>query len=95
MSSSTTQREYLLAITSSILDFANELVAVASEEDIATEYPKGTIVKALDSDHQSRFKPTSVWVSLGDGTFKHLNGEKGLITTADRLRDYTSIVYLP
>jgi len=95
MSNTTAQREYLLAITSSILDFANELVAVASEEDIATEYPKGTIVKALGEEYQTRFKPTSLWVSLGDGTFKHLNGEKGLLTTADRLREYTSIVYLP
>lgn len=56
-----------------------------------TYHPYGTIIKAIEGN--DRFKDTSVWVSLGDGTYKHLSGEKGLVTTHDRLKDYTRVVY--
>jgi len=55
-------------------------------------YPYGTILKANEGNE--RFKDTSVWVSMGDGTYKHLSGEKGLVTTHDRLDGYVHKVYV-
>jgi hypothetical protein len=80
-----------------ILGLAEELRIIADEisynaVDTSSDYPKrGTIVKALPS--QTRFKPKSVWVSLGNGTYKHLTGSKGLITTHERLNGYTEVVF--
>ena len=80
-----------------ILNLAEELRIIADEisynaVDTSSDYPKrGTIVKALPS--QARFKPKSVWVSLGNGTYKHITGSKGLITTHDRLNGYTEVVF--
>lgn len=80
-----------------ILHLAEELRVIADEIsynaiDTSSDYPKrGTIVKALPS--QTRFKPKSVWVSLGNGTYKHLTGSKGLITTHERLNGYTEVVF--
>ena len=80
-----------------ILHLAEELRIIADEIsynaiDTSSDYPKrGTIVKALPS--QTRFKPKSVWVSLGNGTYKHLTGSKGLVTTHDRLDGYTEVVF--
>lgn len=80
-----------------ILNLAEELRIIADEIsynaiDTSSDYPKrGTIVKALPS--QTRFKPKSVWVSLGNGTYKHLTGSKGLITTHERLNGYTEVVF--
>jgi hypothetical protein len=80
-----------------ILHLAEELRIIADEIsynaiDTSSDYPKrGTIVKALPS--QTRFKPKSVWVSLGNGTYKHLTGSKGLITTHERLDGYTEVVF--
>ena len=80
-----------------ILHLAEELRVIADEisynaVDTSSDYPKrGTIVKALPS--QTRFKPKSVWVSLGNGTYKHLTGSKGLITTHERLNGYTEVVF--
>lgn len=81
-----------------ILNLAEELRVIADEisynavTDTSSDYPKrGTIVKALPS--QTRFKPKSVWVSLGNGTYKHLTGSKGLITTHERLSGYTEVVF--
>jgi hypothetical protein len=80
-----------------ILGLAEELRIIADEisynaVDTSSDYPKrGTIVKALPS--QTRFKPKSVWVSLGNGTYKHLTGSKGLTTTHDRLDGYTEVVF--
>ena len=80
-----------------ILNLAEELRIIADEIsynaiDTSSDYPKrGTIVKALPS--QTRFKPKSVWVSLGNGTYKHLTGSKGLVTTHERLADYTEVVF--
>ena len=81
-----------------ILNLAEELRIIADEisynavTDTSSDYPKrGTIVKALPS--QARFKPKSVWVSLGNGTYKHITGSKGLVTTHDRLNGYTEVVF--
>jgi hypothetical protein len=80
-----------------ILNLAEELRIIADEisynaVDTSSDYPKrGTIVKALPS--QTRFKPKSMWVSLGNGTYKHLTGSKGLITTHERLSGYTEVVF--
>jgi hypothetical protein len=82
---------------STILGLADELRIIADEIsynalDTSSDYPKrGTIVKALPS--QTRFKPKSMWVSLGNGTYKHLTGSKGLVTTHDRLDGYTEVVF--
>ena len=81
-----------------ILNLAEELRIIADEisynavTDTSSDYPKrGTIVKALPS--QTRFKPKSVWVSLGNGTYKHITGSKGLVTTHERLDGYTEVVF--
>jgi hypothetical protein len=80
-----------------ILHLAEELRIIADEIsynaiDTSSDYPKrGTIVKALPS--QTRFKPKSVWVSLGNGTYKHITGSKGLVTTHERLDGYTEVVF--
>ena len=80
-----------------ILNLAEELRILADEisynaVDTSSDYPKrGTIVKAIAS--QTRFKPKSVWVSLGNGTYKHITGSKGLITTHERLDGYTEVVF--
>jgi hypothetical protein len=83
--------------TSTILGLADELRIIADEIsynalDTSSDYPKrGTIVKALAS--QTRFKPKSMWVSLGNGTYKHLTGSKGLTTTHERLEGYVEVVF--
>jgi hypothetical protein len=86
-----------MSTTQNILGLADELRIIADEIsynafDSSSDYPKrGTIVKALPS--QTRFKPKSMWVSLGNGTYKHLTGSKGLVTTHDRLDGYTEVVF--
>ena len=90
MSSTTVNSDYLTVIADELYNLAEELssVSVDTSDDF---YPRGTILKALPN--QARFKPRSMWVSLGDGTYRHLNGEKGLITTHSRLDGYTSVVF--
>jgi len=86
-----------MSTTQAILGLADELRIIADEIsynafDSSSDYPKrGTIVKALPS--QTRFKPKSMWVSLGNGTYKHLTGSKGLVTTHERLDGYTEVVF--
>ena len=86
-----------MSTTEAILNLAEELRVIADEisynaMDTSSDYPKrGTIVKALPI--QNRFKPKSVWVSLGDGTYKHLTGKKGLKTNHSRLDGYVEIVF--
>lgn len=76
----------------SIGSLADELRSLAVEvEEADFSYDRGTILKALPS--QTRFKPKSMWVSLGNGTYKHLTGSKGLVTTHDRLDGYTEVVF--
>lgn len=75
---------------------AEELQSIASELALAVDetsnyHPYGTIVKAKSD--QGRFKPKSMWVSLGDGTYKHLTGKKGLIATHSRLDGYVDVVF--
>lgn len=86
-----------MSTTETILGLAEELRIIADEIsynafDSSSDFPKrGTIVKALPS--QTRFKPKSMWVSLGNGTYKHLTGSKGLVTTHERLDGYTEVVF--
>jgi len=76
----------------SIGTLADELRSLAVDVEQADNYyPRGTILKALPT--QTRFKPKSMWVSLGDGTYRHLNGKKGLVTTHDRLDGYTDVIF--
>lgn len=82
-------KEELTYALGAIID---QLECVTSHiEESDTYYPRGTILKA-DAD-QDRFNSKSLWVSLGDGTYRHLNGKKGLVTTHDRLDGYTSVVF--
>ena len=76
----------------SVGSLADELRSLAVEvEEADFSYDRGTILKALPS--QARFKPKSMWVSLGDGKYRHLNGKKGLVTTHDRLCGYTESIF--
>jgi hypothetical protein len=85
--------------TSTILNLAEELRVIADEisdnanaMETSSDFPKrGTIVKALPA--QNRFKAKSMWVSLGDGTYKHLTGSKGLTTNQSRLDGYTEVIF--
>ena len=79
----------LVAFADELRDIASLLEEKASNQD--NYYPRGTILKALSE--QDRFKPKSMWVSLGNGKYKHLNGKKGLVTTHDRLDGYTSVIF--
>jgi len=84
----------LASISVTLADLADELATVQFDVASVNGYePKGTILKALPT--QTRFKPKSVWVSLGNGKYKHLTGEKGLIAKASRLDGYTSVVFRP
>ena len=95
MSTTTTQVEdYLSSIALTLADLANELSTVQFDVDSVNGYePKGSILKALPT--QTRFKPKSIWVSLGNGKYQHLTGEKGLIAKHSRLDGYTSVVFRP
>ena len=95
MSTTITQVEdYLASISATLADLADELSTVQFDVDSVNGYePKGSILKALPT--QTRFKPKSIWVSLGNGKYKHLTGEKGLIAKHSRLDGYTSVVFRP
>lgn len=84
--------------TQAILGLAEELRVIADEisyqavtSDSDAYHARGTIVKAKEA--QNRFKAKSLWVSLGDGMYRHLTGKKGLVTTFDRLDGYTEVVF--
>ena len=84
--------EQLAYSIDSVGSLADELRSLAVEvEEEVFSYDRGTIVKALPN--QTRFKPKSMWVSLGDGKYRHLNGKKGLVTTHDRLCGYTEAIF--
>jgi hypothetical protein len=95
MTTTTVQVEdYLASISLTLADLADELLTVQFDVDSVNGYePKGTILKALPD--QTRFKPKSMWVSLGNGKYQHLTGEKGLIAKHSRLEGYTSVVFRP
>lgn len=83
---------------STLLNLVEEIRIIADELEsnlaVSSDFvPKGTIVKAKEV--QNRFKPKSMWVSLGDGTYKHLNGKKGLIATDYRLSGYVDVIFQP
>lgn len=87
-----------MSTTESILNLAEELRIIADEisyqavtSDSDEFHPRGTIIKAKEA--QNRFKSKSLWVSLGDGKYRHLTGKKGLVTTFDRLDGYTEVVF--
>jgi len=85
---------YLASISLTLADLSDELATIQFDLEDANGYePRGTILKALPN--QSRFKPKSVWVSLGNGKYQHLTGEKGLIAKHSRLDGYTSVVFRP
>jgi len=86
--------DYLASISLTLSDLADELASVQFDVDSANGYePRGTVVKALPD--QIRFKPKSMWVSLGNGKYQHLTGEKGLVAKHSRLDGYTSVVFRP
>ena len=94
MTTTTQVEDYLASISLTLADIADELATVQFDVASANEYdPKGTILKALPD--QTRFKTKSMWVSLGNGKYKHLTGEKGLIARRSRLDGYTSVVFRP
>jgi len=82
--------------SNTILNLAEELRVIADEIELnassSSDYPvRGTIVKA--KPEQNRFKPKSIWVSLGNGQYKHLTGTKGLIATHERLDGFVDVVF--
>jgi hypothetical protein len=86
--------DYLALKIDSMSSLADELRALAvevEESSVQDYHPRGTILKAQAD--QFRFKPKSMWVSLGDGKYLHLNGKKGLVTTHDRLDGYTDVIF--
>lgn len=87
--------EHLASRIDSVSTIADEIRSLAFAVEFNNldndYYPYGTIVKAKPD--QSRFKPKSMWVSLGDGTYKHLTGKKGLVTTHERLKDFVNVVF--
>jgi len=85
---------YLANISLALADLSDELATIQFDLEDANGYePRGTVLKALPN--QTRFKPKSVWVSLGNGKYQHLTGEKGLIAKHSRLDGYTSVVFRP
>jgi hypothetical protein len=80
-------------LSGSLAVIASDLSALANiiEKDEQEYHPRGTILKATPD--QVRFKPKSMWVSQGDGTYKHITGKKGLVTTHDRLDGYTDVIF--
>lgn len=87
-----------MSVSETILNLAEELRIIADEisyQAVTSEsddyHPRGTIIKAKEA--QNRFKAKSLWVSLGDGKYRHLTGKKGLVTTFDRLDGYTEVVF--
>lgn len=82
--------------STTILNLAEELRVIADEIELnassSSDYPtRGTIVKA--KPEQNRFKPKSMWVSLGDGSYKHLTGSKGLIAKHERLDGFVDTIF--
>lgn len=92
MSSTTINSDYLTSIAYSLQDIVDELSSLP-EDSNSDYYERGTILKALPN--QARFKPKSVWVSLGNGKYLHLTGSKGLIAKHSRLEGYTEVVFQP
>lgn len=58
--------------------------------EVAVTDSEITILKAIKGN--DRFKNSSVWVSLPNGKFKHV--QSGKVTTASRLTGYTQVFSL-
>lgn len=69
----------------------NETVTVPSGVSPIGYPSRGTIVKAKPS--QTRYKPTSMWVSNGDGTYTHITGKKFLQAKHDRLEGFVDTFF--
>jgi len=85
----------LWSVADDLRSLATELesVTLLDYEDVVSEYPKrGSIFKAKSS--QARFKPTSMWVSNGDGTYTHITGKKMLQAKHDRLNGFVDPVFI-
>ena len=87
-----------MSTTTNLFNLVEEIRIIADELEANIEsaassdfVPKGTIVKAKEV--QNRFKAKSLWVSLGDGTYKHLTGKKGLVTKHERLDGFVDVVF--
>ena len=87
-----------MSTTTNLFNLVEEIRIIADELEANIEAaassghtPKGTIVKAKEV--QNRFKSKSLWVSLGDGTYKHLTGKKGLVTKHERLDGFVDVVF--
>ena len=78
-------------LASESCDHEHELLELADQLE-AAYYVKGTIVKAIKG--QDRFKSTSLWISLGNGKYQHLTGEKGLVAKHSRLDGYVKPVWV-
>jgi len=68
----------LWSVADDLRSLATELESLSvntEPENLFSPYPaRGTIVKAKAS--QARYKPTSMWVSNGDGTYTHITGKE-------------------
>ena len=87
----------LWSVADDLRGIATELESLTLNADdvqtTASVYPKrGTIVKAKAS--QTRYKPTSMWVSNGDGTYTHITGKKFLQAKHDRLDGFVDPVFI-
>lgn len=72
--------------TSALVDAV--YASVEALADHASENKKPLLLKALKN--QDRFKLSSIWIELEDGTYQHLQSAR--ITTASRLAGYTRVI---
>lgn len=90
-----TNNVVLWSVADDLRSLALELESLSvnnSVEKILSPYPtRGTIVKAKPS--QTRYKPTSMWVSNGDGTYTHITGKKFLQAKHDRLEGFVDTFF--
>ena len=73
--------------TSALVDAV--YASVEALADDALETKEVVFLKALPN--QDRFKLSSIWIELDDGTFQHLQSAR--ITKASRLAGYTRVIH--
>ena len=81
----------LWSVADDLRSLALEIEILNLNEVVSDSLKRGTIVKA-NSSH-ARFKPTSMWVYNGDGTYTHITGKKFLQASADRLDGFVDTVF--
>lgn len=81
----------LWSVADDLRSLALEIENLNLNEVVSASLKRGTIVKAKSS--QARFKPTSMWVYNGDGTYTHITGKKFLQASADRLDGFVDTVF--